>query len=81
MLHPLRRRLGAVIVCHCKGVSDRTIRRAVRAGAVCGLDVGLACAAGTGCGGCREAIDEIVASELGETAAVFDLSTYLHPAS
>ena len=70
-----------MIVCHCKGVSDRSIRRAVRTGATSGLDVGLACAAGTGCGGCREAIEEIVAAELGETTAVFDLSSYLHPAS
>lgn len=69
-----------VIVCHCKGISDRTIRRAVREGAVSGLDVGRACAAGTGCGGCQEAIEEIVACELGEPIAVLDLSSYLNPA-
>lgn len=52
-----------MIVCHCKGVSDRTVKRAVRAGAVCVSGVGRACGAGTGCGGCHGTIEEILAVE------------------
>ena len=50
-----------MLVCHCKRVSDRTIRACAEDGARNHLDVGDACGAGTCCGGCRPAIDEIVA--------------------
>jgi bacterioferritin-associated ferredoxin len=53
-----------VIVCHCRAVSDRTIRDAIRGGARCRVSVARACAAGRSCGGCTGAIDEIVRSEL-----------------
>lgn len=52
-----------MIVCHCKGVSDRDIRAAVRGGASCRVQVGARCAAGTGCGGCHQTIDEILHAE------------------
>jgi bacterioferritin-associated ferredoxin len=56
-------KLPAVIVCHCKGISDRDIRAAVRSGAACRHTVGARCAAGTGCGGCHAVIDEIIHTE------------------
>jgi len=52
-----------VIVCHCKGLSDRDIRKAVREGAVSAADVSRLCRAGSDCGGCRPLIDEIIHKE------------------
>ncbi|MCG8592547.1 MAG: (2Fe-2S)-binding protein [Proteobacteria bacterium] len=52
-----------MLICHCKGVSDRAIRKAVREGATNASDVIERCGAGAGCGGCTEAVDEIVRSE------------------
>ena len=52
-----------MLVCQCNGVSDRTIRKAVRAGAVTVDDVGQACEAGTCCGGCADSIAEVIHSE------------------
>ena len=52
-----------MIVCHCKGISDRTIRKAVREGAQTAGEVGRACHAGKMCGGCTPAIDEILEHE------------------
>jgi bacterioferritin-associated ferredoxin len=54
-----------VIVCHCRATSDREIRRAVRNGAVTLHEVSRACGAASGCGGCAEAVHEIIVSELG----------------
>jgi bacterioferritin-associated ferredoxin len=52
-----------VIVCHCKGINDRAIRKAVRDGARSRGEVVQACAAGLTCGGCTPAIDEIIQVE------------------
>jgi len=49
-----------MLVCLCKVVSDRDIRRAVADGATSVKQVAKCTGAGTGCGACREAIqDEI----------------------
>jgi bacterioferritin-associated ferredoxin len=56
-------REAAVIVCHCRAVSDREIREAVRAGAADCQQVARACHAGHTCGGCRPAIHDILESE------------------
>ncbi len=53
-----------MIVCHCKGVSDREIRRCVRAGEATVHAVSDACGAATGCGGCRPLVHKIVEAEL-----------------
>ncbi len=58
-----------VIICHCKGVSDRAIRKAVRGGACTHRDVARACQAGSRCGGCVNAVSEILESERNESAA------------
>jgi bacterioferritin-associated ferredoxin len=62
-------REAPLIVCHCYGVSDRAIRRTVRSGAVTADHVARACGAGTGCGGCRGTVQEILASELSAASA------------
>jgi bacterioferritin-associated ferredoxin len=54
-----------VIICHCKGVNDRAIRKVVREGATTQRQVALACAAGRSCGGCSPAIREILLAETG----------------
>ena len=57
-----------MIICQCNGVSDRAIRKAVRDGASNRNDVVRACMAGTACGGCMPAIDEIIETEQERTA-------------
>ncbi len=52
-----------MIVCHCQEVTDRAIRQAVRKGARNRREVARSCKAGATCGGCRPAIDQILASE------------------
>ena len=53
----------SMIICQCNGVSDRTIRKAVRNGANTRNEVVRACTAGECCGGCTPAIDEIIEAE------------------
>jgi len=52
-----------MLVCHCLGVTDRTIREAVHAGAETPEDVRDACGAGGGCGGCKELVSDVIATE------------------
>jgi bacterioferritin-associated ferredoxin len=49
-----------MMICHCNGVSDRTVRNAVLAGADTLDQVARACGAGRDCGGCVDAIEEIL---------------------
>ncbi len=49
-----------MIVCHCLGATDRDIRRALEGGRCTPADIGRACGAGACCGGCQEAIGEIL---------------------
>ena len=56
-----------MLVCHCRRVCDRTIRTAVQEGARTTCEVGRTCGAGTGCGGCRPLIVEILEEETRET--------------
>jgi bacterioferritin-associated ferredoxin len=43
-------------ICHCRAVSDRTIRAEIELGAIDEDDIGERCGAGTSCGSC---VDEI----------------------
>jgi bacterioferritin-associated ferredoxin len=52
-----------VIVCHCKAISDRTIRGVIRRGADSTREIARACGAGRVCGGCRPAIREVLQDE------------------
>jgi bacterioferritin-associated ferredoxin len=47
-----------MIICHCAGISDATIRKSVRQGATSLRAVARRCGAGRNCGSCR---DEILA--------------------
>jgi bacterioferritin-associated ferredoxin len=49
-----------MIVCLCRGVSDRKVRLAVLAGATSLSAVARACDAGRGCGACHEEIERLV---------------------
>ncbi len=52
-----------MIVCHCKGISDKTIRRAVREGASSLERLAAGCGAGAECGGCHGVIHWLIESE------------------
>jgi bacterioferritin-associated ferredoxin len=54
-----------MIVCHCKGVTDRAIREAVRQGALTRTDVSRTCNAGGCCMGCHPLIERIIDQEGG----------------
>jgi bacterioferritin-associated ferredoxin len=54
-----------VFVCHCEVVTDREIARAVDDGADTVQAVGFETGAGTGCGGCHESIEAIIADRCG----------------
>jgi bacterioferritin-associated ferredoxin len=59
-----------MVVCVCRGVTDREIRRAVDDGAVCRRQLEARCI-GDRCGMCVESLDELIADQLaasGETA-------------
>ena len=49
-----------MIVCSCRAVSDREIRRLARAGAASPRAIAEACGAGTCCGGCRLTVAAIL---------------------
>ena len=51
-----------MFVCHCRAVSDGAVRWCIAEGA-CDVDeIGRRCGAGTGCGGCRAALAELLAA-------------------
>ena len=62
-------RSASVLVCHCEGIHDRTIRQVVRSGAQTCRQVDRACAAGGSCGDCRPLIRAIIAAERDEKHA------------
>jgi bacterioferritin-associated ferredoxin len=65
-----------MLVCHCAVVSDRTIRATIAAGADDVDAVGQGCRAGVACGGCRPAIEDLLAEAalaIREPALVGDL--------
>ncbi|MBX3185262.1 MAG: (2Fe-2S)-binding protein [Polyangiaceae bacterium] len=53
-----------MLVCHCYGINDRTIRECVRAGCSSARGVSKACGAGTDCGGCARLVKSVVREEL-----------------
>lgn len=57
-----------MIVCHCKGITDRDIRKAVLEGASTRTDVERMCQAGSECGGCRPLIEQLVGKEAASQA-------------
>lgn len=53
--------MDLVIVCICRGVSDRQVRLSVLGGASTVREVGAHCQAGRGCGACHEQIEGMIA--------------------
>lgn len=49
-----------MVVCLCQGVSEKRVRSAIVAGAETRKAVTKACGAGAGCGGCHDAIRELI---------------------
>ena len=49
-----------MILCLCRGVSDRAVRAVIDAGAATVDDVTAACAAGSDCGACHEMLEEVL---------------------
>ena len=62
-----------MIVCLCKAVDDRQIRRAIGHGATSADDIEAMCGAGAGCGGCREFIDDMIRRERMKSLPILDL--------
>ena len=52
---------GVVIICSCRAVNDRTIRAAIEDGARTLDEIAERCRAGSRCGGCRPAVQEVLA--------------------
>jgi bacterioferritin-associated ferredoxin len=69
-----------MIVCLCRGVSDRKVRLAVLAGAASLSAVARACDAGRGCGACHEEIERLLDEGTGDAAAVGSCSAACAPA-
>jgi len=49
-----------MIVCVCHGIPCKKIRAVIREGAESVDAVGAACGAGTDCGACRDAIEDLI---------------------
>jgi bacterioferritin-associated ferredoxin len=49
-----------MVVCHCKGVSDRTVDAAIASGASCVEEITERCTAGGGCGGCHSLLEALL---------------------
>ena len=58
-----------MLVCHCTGVSDRAIRKLVRDGAMTLDEVSRSCGAGSCCGGCVPAVEEVIHNEASHRGA------------
>ncbi len=50
-----------MFVCHCRGVTDGTVRATIEDGAVSLAELAERCAAGSGCGGCCGALRRLLA--------------------
>jgi bacterioferritin-associated ferredoxin len=59
-------------VCLCKGVNDRQIRAAIKAGARTPEDIAAHCRAATGCGGCLPEVCRLLADHLAAEAYFSD---------
>ena len=53
-----------MLICHCHAVSERRIRKTVRSGCTSLRAIARRCGAGSGCGGCRPALAQILDEEL-----------------
>jgi bacterioferritin-associated ferredoxin len=59
-----------LLVCHCHRVCDREIRECIESGARSVDDIGRACGAGTGCGGCQPTIGALLVGEPADAGVI-----------
>jgi bacterioferritin-associated ferredoxin len=59
-----------MLVCHCRTVSDREVRAAIASGARTVGEVARECGAGGACGGCRFAVQDLLATGANDTSAM-----------
>lgn len=57
-------------ICLCKGVNDRQVRAAIKAGARTPEEISERCRAATGCGGCLPEVCRLLADHLAAEAFV-----------
>ncbi|MCB1001631.1 MAG: (2Fe-2S)-binding protein [Ilumatobacteraceae bacterium] len=57
------------LICHCEGVRDRTIVKAIHRGASTLAEVQAACGAATRCGGCEPAVLDLIARHAADAPA------------
>ncbi len=69
-----------MIVCHCNGTTDSQIRDAVDVGGKTPGEVGRVCGAGESCGGCVEAIRDVL-REYARTPRAISVSSGDRPAA
>lgn len=55
-------------VCSCRGVTDRTVRTAISAGASCIEEIAARCGAGSRCGGCHPVLERLLADATPDAA-------------
>lgn len=70
-----------MIVCHCRAVSDRTIRASIRGGATTLDDVAAETGASTCCGGCEPTVTQLLDEELGAGTAATTAGSSPQPSS
>jgi bacterioferritin-associated ferredoxin len=49
-----------MLICICKGLSERAIHGTIRGGATTVEEIGRACGAGTDCGTCQDALEDAI---------------------
>jgi bacterioferritin-associated ferredoxin len=68
-----------MIVCHCRAITDRAIREAVRSGAVDLDAVEAATGAGSCCGGCQPTVEAVIGAASGDSNAALAVRPGMRP--
>jgi len=66
------------LICHCHGVNERRIVKAVHRGATSAWEIEAECGAGGGCGGCVRAIEDLLDEHLQPSGAAAGRMLGLH---
>jgi bacterioferritin-associated ferredoxin len=59
-----------MLICLCKGVSDKKVRAVIDGGAETTAQIGEACGAGTGCGACVPMLEDMLDARGSQLTAV-----------
>ena len=55
-----------MIICHCRGINDRTVHDAIDDGMETVEELAEICGTGSDCGGCRPALAELIVERTGQ---------------